>query len=57
MRAKELEWVYKGCACVANIFDSECERGTHGVNLRVLGLDKIYVNRWILIEAFFYSEN
>lgn len=47
----------EGGACVANIFDSECDRGTRGVNLRVLGLDKIYVSRWILIEAFFDGQN
>lgn len=47
----------EGGACVANIFDSECEIGTRGVNLRVLGLDKIFVNRSILIEAFFDGQN
>ena len=47
-------FISEGGACVTNIFYSECERGTCGANLRVLGLDKIYVNRWILIEAFFF---
>ena len=43
----------EGGMCVTNIFYSECESRTCGANLRVLGLDKIYVNHWILIEAFF----